>query len=421
MSKQAVAYLRKSKVTSDRHVSWEVQEHAIKELAERHGDADPMLLSDWSRSGRGQFTHRRPDYLRLRAMIEAGEVSVVYSYSLSRLARSLSEYASLAELCQKHGVKVRLAKEGEQDFSTASGRFIVGILALLAQMEAEIAAERAQDTTAHRRERGDYLGVPPFGSKVVDGALLPNPEEDIEAVVGAYQEVGSFLGAAKLLTTRGVQTRSGEMWNDITVARILRRDGRLSLPVAQQGAKHRADWLFYRLLRCPFCGTLLTAQTRERPRYFCSQARRDPFHPRPYAISEFKIIDWLQAEASLLRTPDAVRLAEQNDEKRAELLTRRERLGWAVADGLLDRGVAQVRAAELDEELDALNSIEKVVRVPTVDWTWPAAELNAVLRTIWEYVDLDEAMQPVRAQWRVPEWRQPQPPAEPAPPLAALG
>src|SRR5438874_90852 len=82
-----------------------------RELAARNGDAELQLLSDWNRSGRK--TASRPDYLRLRKMVEAGEVSVLYAYSLSRLARSLTEYSHLVEVCRQQQVTIRLAKEGE--------------------------------------------------------------------------------------------------------------------------------------------------------------------------------------------------------------------------------------------------------------------------------------------------------------------
>ena len=84
----------------------------MRELAAQHGDGDLLLLSDWGRSGRGDRTHRRAEYLRLKEMVADGQVSSIYSYSLSRLARSLSEYHALAELCQDQGVPIRLCKEG---------------------------------------------------------------------------------------------------------------------------------------------------------------------------------------------------------------------------------------------------------------------------------------------------------------------
>ncbi len=70
-----VAYLRKSKVTSNRHVSWEVQEAEVRALAAARGDAELQIISDWNKSGRGAKTRLRTGYLQLRKMIDAGEVS----------------------------------------------------------------------------------------------------------------------------------------------------------------------------------------------------------------------------------------------------------------------------------------------------------------------------------------------------------
>ncbi len=182
-----VAYLRKSRVTSDRHVSWEVQEREVRALATHHGDADLEFLSDWGKSGRGDKTRLRGDYRRLREMVAADEVSVIYSYSLSRLARSLREYAALAEDCRDHGVRIRLCKEGEFDYSSASGRFNVGVLALLAQMEADLAQERAKDTIQARRARGDHVGSAGYGKRLVRGKIAEAPEEDLNRLIAAWR------------------------------------------------------------------------------------------------------------------------------------------------------------------------------------------------------------------------------------------
>lgn len=151
--RQPVAYLRKSEASpkelarhpSNGQPSWQVQEAQVKELAARQGDEGLLVLSDWGHSGPGDRTDRLAGYLRLKEMVENGEVSAIYGYSLSRLARNLSEYCALAELCQERGVPIRLCQEGEQDFSSPSGRLIMGILAAVAQMDAELAQERAED------------------------------------------------------------------------------------------------------------------------------------------------------------------------------------------------------------------------------------------------------------------------------------
>jgi hypothetical protein len=49
--------------------------------------------------------------------------------------------------------------------------------------------------------------------------------------------------------------------------------------------------------------------------------------------------------------------------------------------------------------------------VPAIDWSWPAERINGVLRAMWEHVELDDRMRPVRAEWLVPEWRAPDAPS----------
>ena len=410
-----VAYLRKSRVTNDRDMSWEVQESKIRQLAAARGDTDLELLSDWGRSGRGDKTRLRTEYRRLRAMIEAGEVSTLYAYSLSRLSRSLSEYADLAESCQRQGVKVLLCKEGEQDYASASGRFTVGILALLAQMEAELAQERARDTVAARRARGDYIGKAGYGRTLRNGQLEADPAGNPQAVLDAYRETGSFSGAARLLNRNSVPTKlDGKAWASNTVARIIRREfpGELTGVKVESRVRVRGSYALARLLRC-HCGGTMTGKFntyfngRDTTRYIsyvCHRGRYDHAHG-PYVVSERKLLPWMQAEAGRLVTPERVQVAEQNHEQRAALQGQRDRVGWAMVDGMIDREQARVKVAEIEAELEALDERERIVAVPTIDWSWQPSDLNAVLRGVWEYVELDTTMKPVRAEWRVPEWR----------------
>src|SRR3954449_8490660 len=120
----AYAYMRKSSVRDfAKDVAPETQEREVRGLAARHGDRDDALvmLADWDVSGRGQFTKKRVGYLRLVNEIESGHCSAVYSYSLSRLARSAAELAKLFDLCKARGVPIRLVAD-VVDTSTASGR-----------------------------------------------------------------------------------------------------------------------------------------------------------------------------------------------------------------------------------------------------------------------------------------------------------
>src|SRR5437762_1612387 len=98
MPSHPVAYVRRSS-TSNGHgngrISFDTQRTAVLELALRRGDAAPELIVEWGHSGADAATAfggsgrggKRRAYRELRARIDAGQVSALYAYSLSRLAR----------------------------------------------------------------------------------------------------------------------------------------------------------------------------------------------------------------------------------------------------------------------------------------------------------------------------------------------
>src|SRR4051812_25412270 len=194
----AYAYLRKSSVRDpSRDTSHESQEAAIRELAKRHDDDGPelTLLADWDISGR-LGPEKRPGYRALLEAIESRRATAVYSYSLSRLGRSLRELTRLIDECDKRGIPVRLYADNV-DTSTASGRLLTHVLGSVAQFEADVAAERQRASQAARVARGEKLGtVKSYGEK--DG-------EDLDVVLTALSEAGSYSGAARLLNERGVK------------------------------------------------------------------------------------------------------------------------------------------------------------------------------------------------------------------------
>ena len=110
----AYTYLRKSVIRRDeRTVSPETQERVVRTLAVRHDDngSRPDDPRRWDVSGRLAKTSKRPGYLALVAAIESGDCSAVYSYSLWRLARSVSERSRLFDLCEDRGVPILLVAD----------------------------------------------------------------------------------------------------------------------------------------------------------------------------------------------------------------------------------------------------------------------------------------------------------------------
>jgi DNA invertase Pin-like site-specific DNA recombinase len=87
----------------------------------------------------------RPAFDRLRVSIRAGEISAVYAVKLDRLGRSAKSILEFFELAESREVRVVLVDQ-QIDTSTPVGRLVRTVLAAMAELEADLAAERTQDT-----------------------------------------------------------------------------------------------------------------------------------------------------------------------------------------------------------------------------------------------------------------------------------
>jgi DNA invertase Pin-like site-specific DNA recombinase len=400
----AIAYLRRSRVDARKPgtMSHEQQLAAVHDLAKRHGDTIDDILEDWGKSGRAEKQHLRAGFTELVRRIEAGEVSAVYSYSMSRLARSMETMAKLNELCRKRGIPIRCADGYSPDVSTATGLMVANILGSVNEWQANWTKERAVEGIAIRRARGERLGPPP-----------PEPGL-VTRIAETFAAEGTILATVKRLNREGVPTRRGGDWQASTVLGILRRDDPTSVPLSRlkRGRPATRQMRLSGLLRCS-CGTTLTGHERPDRRgfvsYECKSARNVEGHPQPASVAESKLIDWTREEAARLRTPKTIRMAEQasrDSEARRELLVaRRARVTDAYLDGTIDKERREAEFEAIDRELDALEARSIVTGVPAIDWSKEPKTINAVLRAMWEYIELDGQLRPVGAEWLVPEWR----------------
>jgi DNA invertase Pin-like site-specific DNA recombinase len=402
----AYAYLRKSSVRDPaRDVSHEVQERAVRELAARYGDNNGalILLSDWDLSGR-LGADKRPGYRALLEAIESGRASAIYSYSLSRLGRSLPELSRLIADCDQKRIPVRLYADSV-DTSTASGRLLANVLGSVAAFEADVASERVRASHAAKLAKGEKIGTAKsYGESA---------GEDAAVVLDAFRRAGSYSGTAKLLNASGLKPRNGRAWWPSSVAVIVRRmdPSVTALRPTRRYAAGGSVFSLARLLRCPTCGTMLTG-TRDRltgpnkgrVRYACRLGTAMP-HAR-ISVSEHLILPAIRAEADRLLTPEAIESQSDDAGQRATLEARRLRIIDLYADGLIDKGERVRRLLKVDEAVANLDSRRIVQAVPRIDWSWEPRALNGVLRALFETITLDpETFQPVAFSWRVPEWR----------------
>lgn len=390
--RQPYAYLRKSRVFRDQvPVSPETQLSAVREYAAGFGDTDLLVLTDLNVSGR-KGRAKRPGFDQLLNALEAGHVSAIYSYSLSRLSRSVRDMLALADLCKAQRVPIRLARDMDPDPTTASGRMNLGMLALVAQFEADLGSERSLDNAATRRARGDHMGGKFF--------------EDTDAVIEAYREARTVTGAARLLTQRRVPTRNlGSVWYPSSVRVILHRAAPALLPRHRKaGVKHAAPFTFYRLLRC-HCGTTMTGVRavkagRTYTSYLCSRGRTA--HPEKAYITERVIEAWARVELSRLQPPAEPVMIADVEAEHHEIAQQLELVKIAFLAGLMPESEMRTRKAEIDDQLMRLDLAGQAVRVPQFSWDHEPRDLNIALRALWDHVQLGPDLRPLRAEWNVP-------------------
>jgi DNA invertase Pin-like site-specific DNA recombinase len=400
---QPVAYIRRSaRSRSDPgDLSREFQTEKVRELAGADGPALRIIDADWGRSASTDKTDKRLAFLALMESIERGEVSTLYAYASDRLARSVQWSARLLDACEAAGTTI-VTGEGRFAPGDDMARKMFQFQAISNEDYSRQAQHKRRATVERQREHGDKLGPKFYGEL---------PGESAEAVLAAFEAAGSAHGAAVRLNEIGVKPRRGGTWGTSVVRSLLVRCGRIPA-LGTRGAKPRAPFPFYRLLRC-HCGRTLTGVVhrygkdlaRSRVIYRCVNASSDPRHGRA-TIAEHEILPWAVAEAARLAIPaDALEIDQANAAERERQEARRARIVDAYVDGTLDKAERDRRLGEVDAIIAKLARTGRVAVIPSIDWDASPESLNAVLRALWERIDLGGDLRPVAAVWRVPEWR----------------
>jgi len=302
----------------------------------------------------------------------------------------------LAHLCADHGVPIKCADGFSPDVSTPTGRLVLSLLGAIHQYQAEWTAEAAANAISVRRARGDVLG------------RLPYDAATTAAVVTAFNDSGSFLGACKLLNAQNVPTRLGGLWNVRTVSRVLRRTDTSGLPARKRQGERagRSKHIFSGLLKC-HCGDILTTMPRRDASvgYYCKHAHHDPSHSRPYVVAETKLLPWAKEEVT--RGAGShwldVTYRDVNQKERDRLEVRRERVMGSYLDMRFDKATLDRLLGELDVELQALGNEDRAIESwafkPTIVWTNEPGAINERLREMWRFVRLGSDLLPVEAEW----------------------
>lgn len=110
--------------------------------------------------------------------VEDEKINLLIIYKLDRLSRSVIDVYSIIEMLNRNDCNL-IAVMDQLDISSANGRMMVGMLAIIAQWERETIAERTNDGLVQMAREGLFPrgGKPPFGYCRSERKLIINEEE----------------------------------------------------------------------------------------------------------------------------------------------------------------------------------------------------------------------------------------------------
>lgn len=189
-------------------VSLDAQQAKIRAWAELNGYDSVTVFTDAGISG-SQVDNR--DGLKT-ALDTVKKKDALVVYSLSRLARSTKDTLQIAELLDKKGADLVSITESI-DTTTAAGKVVFRMLAVLNEFERDQIAERTKAALKYKQMNGERTGGVKYGWRVgKDGkTLIENAAEQqvINAANDLHRQAMSLRGIAKELTRRGFRSRTG--------------------------------------------------------------------------------------------------------------------------------------------------------------------------------------------------------------------
>jgi DNA invertase Pin-like site-specific DNA recombinase len=183
------------------------------------------LVETYIDAGVSAKTLDRLELQKAIAALRPGRVLV--ALKLDRLTRTARDLDDLTDRVLAAGGEWATVEENF-DTSTATGRAMVRLVAVLAQMERELIGERTRVALQAKRTRGERLGTTPLGYRTEETAtgrrvvMDPHEQETVRMARELFNAGRSYRAIAAELTAAGRTTKRGGRWHAETVACLIR-------------------------------------------------------------------------------------------------------------------------------------------------------------------------------------------------------
>jgi site-specific DNA recombinase len=232
-------------------ISPELQRKKIEEWAKLH---EVEILAWWEELDQSGAKLERPLFQQALARCEAGETGGIVVAKLDRFARSAVDALGAIRRLNDAGARL-VSVEDNFDGSTPMGRFAIGILTLIAELELERIKENWTAAVSEAVARGVHVSArPPTGYSRDEDRRLIRAEPAASAVAELFRRRASgasFRSLAGWLDEQGIRPPTGNPhWSTAGVSQLLRnpvylgqaRSGKYVLEGAHEPLVSRSDF-----------------------------------------------------------------------------------------------------------------------------------------------------------------------------------
>ena len=179
---KAALYARVS--TDDKEQNPETQLYALRNFCR---DAGWEIHQEYVDRARAKDYKHREAWQQLQKDARQHKFKVVLVFRLDRAFRSVRECTNLVEDWYDRGIRFKSMGEDVIDTTTAQGRFILQIMAAIAELESSIIGDRVAAGMARARAEGK-----PIGRKLLDVSVISlyDALRDSATVGAAAEELG---------------------------------------------------------------------------------------------------------------------------------------------------------------------------------------------------------------------------------------
>lgn len=230
-------YARKSKFTAKgESINQQIDRCKLHLSSMNVAEEDIIIFEDEGYSGGNTD---RPQFKEMMDMCEDNKIQCVICYKLDRISRSVSDFTNTFNNLEKHNIRFISVSDGLNGTNSPMDKAMIQLVAVFAELERNIIAERIIDNMTELAQKGRWLGgttptgyksVETFGSTNKEGKvhyarkleIVPEEMELVKRIYKLYLKTESLTAVQAILLNDNIKTKMDNEYSRFAVKVILR-------------------------------------------------------------------------------------------------------------------------------------------------------------------------------------------------------